>query len=169
MKFHVLHDFITSTPFNPILPGLLNTLQTRGSVFYPPPPPLLIRLFFYPRSIKSEDFLYRSFKSLKNVIFHVKLLTPTLIHQLRWSFCYDVVRSLFIYPLYAPCYCCPQSFLAFLLNAGSQQIRSQMNRPLHEARVHTLFRLQTKLLRILTGTPRFLVAGSMVITIIRTD
>ena len=30
------------SPFNPILPGLLNTLQTRGGIFYTP---LQIRLF----------------------------------------------------------------------------------------------------------------------------
>ena len=33
---------------NPILPGLLNTLQTRGGYFTPPPNSLV----FYPRSIK---------------------------------------------------------------------------------------------------------------------
>ena len=33
---------------NPILPGLLNTLQTQGGIFYPPPNSLV----FYPRSIK---------------------------------------------------------------------------------------------------------------------
>ena len=33
---------------NPFLPGLLNTLQTWGGVFYPPPNSLV----FYPRSIK---------------------------------------------------------------------------------------------------------------------
>ena len=40
---------LTSYCFNPILPGLLNTLQTwGGGVFYPPPNSLV----FYPRSIK---------------------------------------------------------------------------------------------------------------------
>ena len=33
--------------FNPILPELLNTLQTRGNIL---PPPLLIRLFFIPEA-----------------------------------------------------------------------------------------------------------------------
>ena len=37
LYYHILKNL------NPILPGLLNTLQTRGGVFYPPP--FLIRLF----------------------------------------------------------------------------------------------------------------------------
>ena len=37
-----------SSSLNPILPGLLNTLQTRGGVFYPPPNSFV----FYPRRIK---------------------------------------------------------------------------------------------------------------------
>ena len=35
--------------FNPILPGLLNTLQTRGGAYFTTPPNSLV---FYPRSIK---------------------------------------------------------------------------------------------------------------------
>ena len=71
-----------------------------------------------------------------------------------------LVRSLFMYSLYDPCHYCPQSFLAFLLNTGGQQIRSQMNEPLREARAHTLFKLQTKLSCILTGIPYFLVKNN---------
>ena len=73
---------------------------------------------------------------------------------------YDVVRSLFIYTLYDPCYYCPQSFLAFLLITGGQQIRSQMTQPLHEASAHTLSNCKLKLLCILTGTLHFLVKNS---------
>ena len=40
-------NIIDGEQFNPILPVLLNTLQTRG-VFYPPPNSLV----FHPRSIK---------------------------------------------------------------------------------------------------------------------
>ena len=38
-----------SNTFNPILPGLLNTLQTWGGAYFTPPPNSLV---FYPRSIK---------------------------------------------------------------------------------------------------------------------
>ena len=71
------------------------------------------------------------------------------------QFCHDVVRSLFTYSLYEPCYYCPQSFLAFLLNTGGQQIRSQMNQPQHEARAHTLFKLQYKTLMYSHGYTTF--------------
>ena len=54
------------------------------------------------------------------------------------------VMMLFTYSLYDPLYCCPPSFLRFLLSTGLQQTRSQRNKPQHVARAHTLFKMQTK-------------------------
>ena len=88
----------------------------------------------------------------------------------------SVVRSLFIYSLYDLCQCCPQAFLAFLLNAGGQQIRSQMNQPPHEARAHNLFKLHTKTLMYPQRYTTFFFVKtihhyvkSSVVTTIRTD
>ena len=85
---------------------------------------------------------------------------------------YDVVRPLFICSLCDPCYYCPQSFFAFLLNTGGQQIRSQSMKHVHI--LYSNCKLEHPC--ILTGTLHFLVinntpfvASSLVITIIRTD
>ena len=48
---------------------------------------------------------------------------------------------MFIYYLYNPCI-----ILSIFVEAGDQEIRSQMNQPPQVTRAHTLFKLQTKTL-----------------------
>ena len=54
-----------------------------------------------------------------------KLMRVCSIHQIRRFFCYDFMQFLFMYSLYDPCWCCPPSFLAFLLTTGLNLLKQQ--------------------------------------------